>query len=435
VSITVGEHLHTHTAGVVRVTRLLGEGGQGWVWLVGTAAGDELALKWFKHASASPSQWAALQYMLERGSPDARFLWPQEVVGDPHRSAFGYLMPLRPARFLSLTHLATGRGADGEPLDVSFVAVVDLCTHLAKAFLQLHAEGLCYRDISLGNVFFDPRTGDVLVCDVDNVAVDDGTSRVLGTGRFMAPEIVRDRQGRTLPSTATDRHSLAVLLFIALFVEHPLEGARTSAGIVDDQHLRTHFGDGPLFNLNPHDDRNRPVSPHVVRYWELYPTQLRRLFVDAFTHGLDDPRARVTEGQWIRAFGRLRNVMGTCPGCAATVFYDAENPSATCWSCAQPLGVPLVVRHGKRRAVVGPHLRLTDPGDGAAVLGRGVRHPTDPKRFGLHNLTGQPWTATYPDDTTETVLPGQAVEVVEGLTVTAAGFSFGVAREPPAPPR
>lgn len=39
-------------------------------------------------------------------------------------------------------------------------------------WLQLHAQGLCYRDISFGNVFFDHETGEVLICDNDNVAVD-----------------------------------------------------------------------------------------------------------------------------------------------------------------------------------------------------------------------------------------------------------------------
>ena len=63
---------------------------------------------------------------------------------------------------------------------------------LADSFLRLHTEGLCYRDISLGNVCFDPETGDTLVCDNDNVGIDGLSSgAVIGTKRFMAPEIVR----------------------------------------------------------------------------------------------------------------------------------------------------------------------------------------------------------------------------------------------------
>ena len=73
-------------------------------------------------------------------------------------------------------------------MDASFSTVAKLCMGLADCFLQLHAQGLCYRDISLGNVFFDPRTGRPLVCDNDNVGVDGrDQARVLGTSRFMAP--------------------------------------------------------------------------------------------------------------------------------------------------------------------------------------------------------------------------------------------------------
>jgi hypothetical protein len=32
--------------------------------------------------------------------------------------------------------------------------------------------GYSYRDISFGNLFFDPDTGDVLICDNDNVSAN-----------------------------------------------------------------------------------------------------------------------------------------------------------------------------------------------------------------------------------------------------------------------
>ena len=98
------------------------------------------------------------------------------------------MMPLRPVDFLPIADLLTGRA------DASFSTVATLCMGLADSFLKLHAQGLCYRDISLGNVFFDPGTGQPLVCDNDNVGIDGREpARVLGTSRFMAPEIVRGR--------------------------------------------------------------------------------------------------------------------------------------------------------------------------------------------------------------------------------------------------
>jgi serine/threonine protein kinase len=113
--------------------------------------------------------------------------------------------------------------------------------------------GLCYRDISFGNVFFDPDTGEVLICDNDNVAVDgEGKIGVLGTPRFMAPEIVR---GEALPSMHTDVFSLAVLLFYMLIMHHPLEGKRELAiKCLDLPAMNKLYGTDPLFIYDPDDD-------------------------------------------------------------------------------------------------------------------------------------------------------------------------------------
>ena len=70
-------------------------------------------------------------------------------------------------------------------------------------------------------MFFDPDTGDVLICDNDNVSANGiDNSSVYGTPRFMAPEIV---MGQAKPSRNTDLYSLAVLLFYMFMMGHPLE--------------------------------------------------------------------------------------------------------------------------------------------------------------------------------------------------------------------
>jgi serine/threonine protein kinase len=101
-------------------------------------------------------------------------------------------MQLRPERYKGIVDLMKRR------IEPTFRALATAGIELAHSFLALHAKGLCYRDISFGNVFFDPDTGDVLICDNDNVTVDgSATSGVLGTPRFMAPEVVR---GEAMPS-------------------------------------------------------------------------------------------------------------------------------------------------------------------------------------------------------------------------------------------
>lgn len=427
--------------GRLRTGRLLGEGGQGWVFQAFTEDGAAVAVKWYKPGAAVPEQWSALEYLVERGAPDPRYLWPLDLVRESSASrggSFGYVMPLRPEGFASLANLVAGRGPHGRVLDVDHATVLTACRQLARTFQRLHAEGMCYRDISLQNVFFSATSGDVLVCDVDNVGIDDGSSRVLGTGPFMAPEIVRDRTRRTLPSTLTDRHSLAVLLFYALFGEHPLEGRRSDRGLRDEAHLLQHFGVAPLFCFDPRDDANRPVSESVIANWDwVYPSPLKRLLATAFTDGLHDPRARVVEGVWVKALRRLRDSMGTCPSCGATVFLDPDERGRRCWApaCRRPLPHPVLLRAGRRTVVVSRHLELTASHvggtlDDEAVLGRASAHPQDPHRIGLVNSTSAAWTATLADGTTYRVEPGQVVELLAGLSLALPGGTAAVEAPP-----
>src|SRR5207244_4661707 len=123
---------------------------------------------------------------------------------------------------------------------------------LADGALLLHAgKGLCYRDINYNNVFFDPDTGEVRVCDNDNVDINGQPGEIGGTPSFMAPEIVR---GEALPSIETDRHSLAVLLFLMFLMHHPLEGRREAAiHCLDNPARRQLYGAQPVFIFDPSD--------------------------------------------------------------------------------------------------------------------------------------------------------------------------------------
>ncbi len=234
----------------------------------------------------------------------------------------------------------------------SFRALTTAGLDLAHSFLQLHAKGLCYRDISFGNVFFEPDTGDILICDNDNVTVDGTASAsVLGTPRFMAPEIVR---GEALPSSQTDLFSLAVLLFYMFMVHHPLEGKKEASIKCFDLPAMTQlYGVAPVFVFDPADKSNRPVPGYhdnALAYWPLYPQFVRDLFTRSFTDGLRDPQhGRVRESEWRAALVRLRDAIVYCPRCSVQNFYDAETLQASgqpalCWSCANPIGLPPRIR-------------------------------------------------------------------------------------------
>lgn len=415
-----GARVDLRILGPATVVRELGQGGQGYVYEVRRADGTSLALKWYKPQCATKEQYDDLAVLVEQGSPHERFLWPLDLATVPGEQGFGYVMPVRHERFIELGHLVSGKGPGGEPIDVSFASVINLCRQLADSFRRLHARGMCYRDISFGNVLFDPATGDIVICDNDNVGIDDGSGRVLGTPFFTAPEVVRDLTYRTLPNTETDRHSLAVLLFYALCIGHPLEGRRTDEGLRDQSWLVTHFGTEPVFVFDPADDSNRPTSRLVQAYWDRYPPFLHDAFVRAFTDGLHDPSARVTESEWIGIADRLADGMMLSPA-GATVFWDRDDPDRVCAHARVRLEPPYVLHAGRRRIAVSPFAQvredhLTSSGR-RRVLARARPHPSDPERWGLQNVSTRQWHATTGDGTLYAVEPEQTIEITPGLRV------------------
>ena len=405
--------------GSASVVRELGRGGQGYVYAV-DREGRPLALKWYKPHCATLEQREALERLVDLGAPHPRFLWPLSLGHVPGQPGFGYVMPLKEQRFVEMGYLISGKLPTGEPLDTSFAVLISVCRLLADSFLRLHSRGLCYRDISFGNVAFDPATGDIRICDNDNVDIDDGSGRVLGTPFFMAPELVRDTSFRTLPNSDSDRHSLAVLLFYALCMGHPLEGQRTEAGLRDSGWLRRHFGAEPLFAFHPSDGSNRPTSSLVRAYWNLYPAFLRDAFTQAFTEGLEDPAARVTESEWIKLLGRLRDAMVQCSSCQATNFLDEDRATQACARCHRDMTRPLILHLGRRRLAVSAFTRIrsTDAPsseDEVQDHARVRRHPSDPRRWGLENLTGVRWVGTLPDGNRFDIDTAQTVELIPGL--------------------
>jgi serine/threonine protein kinase len=423
-----GDHVTGRRVGRLSVVETLGEGGQGWVYRVSSVNDGDFALKWYKSVAAVPEQWTTLEFLLDRGAPDPRFLWPVDLVGSVDEASFGYVMPLRPPEYLGFASLVLNHRSSQ---DVSHLTVIELCRQLAETFLKLHAQGMCYRDINFGNVFFRPDSGDVLICDVDNVGIDDGVCRILGTVLFMAPEIVQflgepSRENSVMPSRLTDLHSLAVLLFYALMNEHPLEGVRTDSGLRNDDFMRKHFGVHPLFNLHDTDSRNQPTQRYVRDCWiKFYPEFLRKLFRTAFIDGLTRPAARVTEGQWVKWLTRMREITGQCPYCRETVFFDPEATDQRCSTCERVLPEPTVLRVAGREIVVAPDMLVWTgrgaPGERASPVGRGVAHPADSARIGLANVSRESWRARYPDGSEQVVRPGQGALLIEGLELTMQG--------------
>jgi DNA-binding helix-hairpin-helix protein with protein kinase domain len=420
-----GKKVRTESSRIVcQVEKFLGGGGQGEVYQA-SLDGKPVALKWYFPASATAEQRKALETLVRMGSPSQKFLWPLELAFAVDVPGFGYIMPLREPRYRSIVDMMKRR------IEPTFRALTTAGLELSHSYFQLHAKGLCYRDISFGNTFFDPASGEVLICDNDNVAIDgQSESLVYGTPRFMAPEIVR---GDAVPSTQTDLFSLSVLLFYIFMIHHPLEGRKELAiKCLDLPAMKKLYGTEPVFIFDPVDRSNAPDPVHqqnALAFWAVYPTFLRELFTKAFTEGIRDPQhGRVRETNWRAAMVRLRDSIIYCGNCKAENFYDADNEDAlidsACWSCRKTLRLPLRLRILKSILMLNHDTQLfphhvddEKKYDFTRPLGSVSRHPTDPNIWGLKNLSLHNWSATNTKGEVSDVWPGRSVTLAVGTRI------------------
>lgn len=411
------------------VQSLIGEGGQGEVYQV-DLNGQPYALKWYNDVvlQVDTGLKTRLQVLIDRGAPSPRFLWPFELVTLPDGSRLGYLMRLRSAGYEKIQALLR------QEITPTFRARATIGCLLTDALFALHAKGLAYLDLNAGNVFVDAATGQIEICDNDNVDIDGAPTVMGGVWEFQSPEVVLRQAG---PTRASDLHSLAVMLFRILHIGHPLVGARALAfeNLSAESTIRRLYGTEARFVFDPADESNRPPpdqSP-VMAYWSLYPQALKDLFTRAFTEGLYDPNSRVMETEWRRAMSQLRDAVQTCPACSGRSFYDGRRLAGKqrqfdCWSCgaALPSNPP---RLGIRRAGARPGetpLHVVVLEDGATLYG----HHTDGSEIdftralaqvsaaplALENRSPRTWTAIDADGA-RPIAPGEKVALVSGLRV------------------
>ena len=404
-----------------KVIKMLGAGGQGEVYDV-ESGGKHLALKWYFVHMATKEQKAILDNLIAKGAPNDAFLWPTDLIFNKFGEPFGYIMKLRPKNYKSIVDMMKRRA---EP---SFYALCKAAYNLTKGYEALHAMGYSYRDISFGNMFFDPDNGDVLICDNDNVSangLDD--SSVYGTPRFMAPEIV---VGKSKPSRNTDLYSLAVLLFYMFMMGHPLEGKKEADIKCMDIHaMNKLYGTDPLFIFDPKDKSNRPVPGYQENprlYWQLYPQNLKDLFTQSFTEGLKSPNKRVTEKKWLDAFANLMTGITTCPHCGAEVFYDQSKVDMSvghvCWNCGASVKMPATLVVGKsiillqKDAKVYSH-HLHNDYDMETVVGSVVQNPKNPALWGIRNESSDNWTYIKADGQQLPIATGKSASIAKDVKI------------------
>lgn len=415
-----GQRIRTVTGGELEVIQKLGEGGQGIVYKV-NYNGKQLALKWYfgNKLNNADKFYRNIQNNIKQGAPTRAFLWPLEIT-EYYEGSFGYLMELRPSEYkdFSLFLLAKVHFANIE-------AIINTALCITNGFRELHNRGYSYQDLNDGNFFVNPQTGDVLICDNDNVAPYGENLGIAGKCRYMAPEVV---MGKKRPDSHTDRFSLAVVLYMLLFLNHPLEGKRTMCPCLTEELERKFYGSDPVFVWDATNDSNRPVRgvhTNEIKLWPLYPDFVRKTFEKAFSHEVmvgNDTTHRVIEKEWQEVFTTLRDLTVKC-SCGSETFIDPSQQTCRCINCGKSLERPPILKVKKYQAALAPGKKIYachvqyDSDDFKEARGEVISSRNNPAVLGLKNDSSTTWEAILPNGTSKGYPSGQVIKIGKGMKI------------------
>ncbi len=229
---------------------------------------------------------------------------------------------------------------------------LQICIRISRAVKRLHAAGLAHSDLSYKNVLIDPVSGKAAIIDIDGLVVPGKfPPDVLGTPDFIAPEVMSTKHldksdpNRMLPNIHTDRHALAVLIYMYLLFRHPLRGGKVhDLDTTIDEELS--MGANALFIEHPNDKSNRVKvdqlkpeflpqgDPSKLPYTICGP-YLKDLFDKVFIDGLQDPNTRPTADEWERALLKTVDLLQPCqnPACSHKWFVFDNTTKPRCPFC------------------------------------------------------------------------------------------------------
>lgn len=404
-----GSKVNLTNGAQAKVVKELGRGGQGIVYLV-EVGGKQMALKWYLKAPDNKF-YKNLEENITKGAPSDAFLWP-EYLTKKEKGSYGYIMKLRPQGYYEFGQFLLAKKQFG-----SFEAMLNAAMKICEGFAKLHLSGLSYQDLNDGNFFIEPKTGDVLICDNDNVMPDGRKSGIMGKARYMAPEVV----GGKAPDKYSDRFSLAVILFMLFYGNHPFEGARVLAcPCMTESFEKKFYGSDALFIFDESCGDNRPVRGvhnNVIKRWPAFPALLRDSFKAQFSKAiLTKPESRKLERDWQKTIQALRDSLVRCPNCGDETFITDET-APKCMNCGKPVAVSGYLAFPNRRIPLTPNTLVYVDNDNIPDV-KVASVPGDRFPVQLQNITKDNWVVETPSGKIKQIIPGDFMPVKAGLKVS-----------------
>ena len=352
----------------------------------------------------------------------------------------------------------------------SMKAMLNGAFQFVSLFGKWHSQGLVYGSSDPSFFYFDLSDGE-MYCNGENYLVKEGQlcdRSQLTFHEFLAPEILLSleskaddggkegqsedllsdtsdqNQNKDLPgmerggeSTGgsgeawgleTDWYFMSVFLFEYFYhTGSPFEGKdmvnHCFLSPYEEEVYRANEG---VFCMEPGDHGNEPVrgiQDRLIKYWEVYPERLQKIFQRAFLSGGNLSDLRPTELDWKQIIVEMMMDYQVC-SCGFQGFSDKLEEKETgilvCPGCGR-IYYPL--SDGLNRILLSEGGELyecqtgLDPCDFETVTGKIVENRRRKGLFGIKNMSDGFWRGFYPDQTTREIHKGQVIPIWEGMTL------------------
>lgn len=246
---------------------------------------------------------------------------------------------------------------------------------LSRAVKRLHSAGLAHSDLSYKNVLVDPEGGNACIIDLDSLVIPGKyPPDVVGTPDFIAPEVMKTRSlkvgnpDKALPNINTDKHALAILIYMYLLYRHPLRGGKVhDMDPQKDEELS--MGEKALFVEHPTDASNRPNLKEVKKSslpwadvskmpYTICGPYLKDLFDRSFITSLHQPASRPIANEWEIALVKTLDLMQPClnKSCKQKWFVFDNTVSPKCPFCNTPYDKKLPILNLYSSKISGKYL-------------------------------------------------------------------------------
>lgn len=363
---------------VYTLGKQIGQGGQGAVYLV--KDDSDIAVKLVTNKEGEPvTDMESIRKISEKLTELRKLPVPQNInLSVPLailKSHAGYVMSFMKGmnslgEFLKLKghveedEIPSWLLNDGKPID-DFELWVNYCKtgglrsrllalYKASELLAcIHAKGLCYVDISDGNLMYkeDENGFSASLIDTDNICFS-GKGETWMTKGYGAPEIVTGKSSATIYS---DAYSFAVAAFKILTMKHPFmgkkvydaedEGWSKTVTKPQNENKDEFFDDGTYpWIYDYEDDSNAYGSREQDMVLFLNPL-LFALFDNTFSAGHNKPELRTPLLRWPKAFAQAADSTIKCKSCGMSYFYtNKEDDKYCCPYCSKERGRILLVK-------------------------------------------------------------------------------------------